>query len=545
MRWRTVLAPRGLAPCRWRAGRVLRPAGRRHGRRARLRGRTGTSTPGAVLEVLGAAARAPGALVHRLVGRRSRRCVAVAARAAGRVRPAPAALPGRAACCGRCVLVPFVLPDRRGRRRLPPAAGGVRSARRSSASTGRPPRSSRRWSSSTSPSWSAPSAPLWESLDPRPRGGRGRAGRLARAGAAHRHPAGAAARRSSSAASVVFLFCATAFGVVLTLGGLRYSTVETEIYLLTTQLLDLQAAAALSVLQLVVVVGLLARRRPAAGRRRSPTGRSARRRPRAAARRARRCPCVALTAAGRWRSSRRRSLTLVRRLAAGRRRLGPRQLPRASTTTGDDAARCWSRSPTALANSLRTAVDATWMALLLGVLVVAGRHPPLALGRAERRVRSAARRLLHAAARRLRGDARLRLPDHPRPSRRSTCATRRCWCRSPRRWSRCRSSCAPWRRCSRGIDDRQRQAAASLGAGPLRALLTVDLPVRLAAAARRGRVRVRGVAGGVRRDVSFLARDDHPTLPVVIYRLIGAPRRARTSAWRWPPPSCSPPSPPS
>ena len=55
----------------------------------------------------------------------------------------------------------------------------------------------------------------------------------------------------------MFLFCATAFGVVLTLGGLRYSTVETEIYLLTTQFLDLQAAAALSLLQLVVVTGLL------------------------------------------------------------------------------------------------------------------------------------------------------------------------------------------------------------------------------------------------------------------------------------------------
>ena len=56
-----------------------------------------------------------------------------------------------------------------------------------------------------------------------------------------------------SAASVVFLFCATSFGVVLTLGGLRYSSVETEIYLLTTQLLDLQAAAALSIVQLLAV----------------------------------------------------------------------------------------------------------------------------------------------------------------------------------------------------------------------------------------------------------------------------------------------------
>ena len=42
-----------------------------------------------------------------------------------------------------------------------------------------------------------------------------------------------------SAASVVFLFCATSFGVVLTMGGLRYANVETEIYLLTTQELDL------------------------------------------------------------------------------------------------------------------------------------------------------------------------------------------------------------------------------------------------------------------------------------------------------------------
>ena len=56
-----------------------------------------------------------------------------------------------------------------------------------------------------------------------------------------------------SAASVVFLFCATAFGVVLTMGGLRYSNVETEIYLLTTQELDLSGAAALSLLQLLVI----------------------------------------------------------------------------------------------------------------------------------------------------------------------------------------------------------------------------------------------------------------------------------------------------
>ncbi|HET7350446.1 MAG TPA: iron ABC transporter permease, partial [Marmoricola sp.] len=61
-----------------------------------------------------------------------------------------------------------------------------------------------------------------------------------------------------SSASVVFLFCSTAFGVVLTMGGLRYANVETEIYLLTTQELDLTGAAALSVVQLVAIVALLA-----------------------------------------------------------------------------------------------------------------------------------------------------------------------------------------------------------------------------------------------------------------------------------------------
>ena len=60
-----------------------------------------------------------------------------------------------------------------------------------------------------------------------------------------------------SAATVVFLFCSTAFGVVLTLGGLEYGTVETEIYILTTQFLDLPAAAVLSVVQLLAVVVLL------------------------------------------------------------------------------------------------------------------------------------------------------------------------------------------------------------------------------------------------------------------------------------------------
>ena len=96
----------------------------------------------------------------------------------------------------------------------------------------------------------------WESLDPRP------AEAAAALGASPRQvlrDVTLPALRPSivSAATVVFLFCATAFGIVLTLGGVRYSSVETQIYLLTANLLDLQAAAALSVLQLLVVTALL------------------------------------------------------------------------------------------------------------------------------------------------------------------------------------------------------------------------------------------------------------------------------------------------
>ena len=42
----------------------------------------------------------------------------------------------------------------------------------------------------------------------------------------------------AAAASLSFLFCATAFGTVLILGGQSWGTIETEIWYQTTQLLD-------------------------------------------------------------------------------------------------------------------------------------------------------------------------------------------------------------------------------------------------------------------------------------------------------------------
>lgn len=61
----------------------------------------------------------------------------------------------------------------------------------------------------------------------------------------------------AAGASLVFLFCASAFGIVMVMGGVRFSTIETEIWYQTTQLLNLPAAAALSIVQLVVVTGSL------------------------------------------------------------------------------------------------------------------------------------------------------------------------------------------------------------------------------------------------------------------------------------------------
>lgn len=61
----------------------------------------------------------------------------------------------------------------------------------------------------------------------------------------------------ASAAALVFLFCATSFGVVLVLGGREFANIETEIYRLTVQFLDLRSAAALSLAQFVIVAAVL------------------------------------------------------------------------------------------------------------------------------------------------------------------------------------------------------------------------------------------------------------------------------------------------
>ncbi len=72
---------------------------------------------------------------------------------------------------------------------------------------------------------------------------------------------------ATAAASLVFLLSFTSFGIVLILGGLRYRTLEVDIYERALFFGDIPGAAAVSVLQLVAVTALLR----GMGRAQSPT----------------------------------------------------------------------------------------------------------------------------------------------------------------------------------------------------------------------------------------------------------------------------------
>jgi len=316
----------------------------------------------------------------------------------------------------------------------------------------------------------------------------------------------------ASAASVVFLFCSTAFGVVLTMGGLRYANVETEIYLLTTQELDLSGAAALSILQLAVIVVLLAlssraRRAPA------PSRESMR------ARRPRRRDALLMTWTG----------IVVAFL------LTPLASLVLASVHGSDG---WSLShyrelqgtgegnallvpvTQALWTSLRIAVAAAVLSLALGCVVafLVSRRRRTRWGRRLSSVFDGAFMLPLGVSAVTLGFGFLITLDHPPLDLRT----------SPLLIPIAQAmvalplvvrTIAP---VLSSIDERQREAAASLGAGPGRVLLAVDLPV-----AWRALLAATGFAFAVSLGefgaTSFLARDDNPTLPVVIYQLISHP----------------------
>ena len=312
-----------------------------------------------------------------------------------------------------------------------------------------------------------------------------------------------------SAASVVFLFCATAFGVVLTMGGLRYANVETEIYLLTTQELDLTGAAALSVLQLIVITFLLAL---SARVRRSPgsVDRITRRQPRPGPRH---LPVLLWTGAV--------LVFLMAPLAslvAASLQRGEQwglQNYRALGTTSESNALLVPATE-ALANSLVVAVAASVIALVLGSSVAFLVSRPSG-GRGVALLDGLFMLPLGVSAVTVGFGFLITLDGPPLDLRSSALLIP--IAQAMVALPLVVRTVAP---VLRSIDDRQRQAAASLGAGPLRVFLTVDLPVSW-----RGLLAGAGFAFAVSLGefgaTSFLARDDNPTLPVVIYRLIGQP----------------------
>lgn len=316
-----------------------------------------------------------------------------------------------------------------------------------------------------------------------------------------------------SAASVVFLFCATAFGVVLVLGGVRYSSVETEIYLLTADLLDLPAAAALSLVQMLAVVALLV----VVGRLRAVPDPTVRRIAAPPARpRPRDVPALAVTVL---------ALALVSvpvlTLALGSVRREGRWSLDFYRALGGSADGLLQVSVTdALVASLRIAFDATWMSLTLGLVVafVVTRKVRTRAGRRARAVLDGFFMLPLGVSAVTLGFGFLIALDQPPLDLRA----------SPLLVPIAQALVAlplvvrtlvP---VLAGIDDRQRQAAASLGAGPVRTLLSVDLAVvwrpLLAAAGFAFAVSL-GEFGAT----SFIVRPAEPTLPVVIYRLLGHP----------------------
>ncbi|MBC7291720.1 MAG: iron ABC transporter permease [Actinotalea sp.] len=332
----------------------------------------------------------------------------------------------------------------------------------------------------------------------------------------------------ASAAAIVFLFCATAFGVVLVLGGPRYGTVETEIWVQTTQFLDLPAAAVLSVVQLAVVAVALVvagrardRRERALQLRSAETAHPHRLALRGPDRRTGDVVAVAVTTAvGVLLLALPLGTVLVRSFRT-RDGWGLGNYVALGTTGGPNAlsVTVWEAALT----SLRVAVDATLVAVVVGGLValVVSRRPRGRAGRRAVRTLDAVFMLplgvsavtvgfgfLVALQRPFGLDLNLRDSLVLIPIAQAVVAI-----------PLVVRTVLP---VLRAIDTRLHEAAAVLGAAPGQVLRLVDWPLA---------ARSLGLAVGLAFAVSlgefgataFLARPDQPTLPVVIFRLIGRP----------------------
>lgn len=326
-----------------------------------------------------------------------------------------------------------------------------------------------------------------------------------------------------AAALLIFIFTFTSFGVIVILGGPRMATLEVEIYRQTAQLLRLDVAATLALVQAACTLGLsLAYTRLAARAAvpldLQPRGATARR-PRTPGERLfvganilviallLGAPLAALALRsvlappGAW-----PPLTLAAYAALGENRTGS----------------AFFVTPlTAVANSLRIAAVTTAIALLVGV--------PAAYMLA-RGGRGAAGRGAHALL-----DALFMLPLGTSAA---TLGLGYLVALSTPGLAGLRTS--PWLipllhslvalpfvirallPALRARSPRQREAATMLGASPLAAWLRVELP-QIAPALATGAIFAFTVSLGEFGATLLLARPDAPTLPVMIFRFLGQP----------------------
>jgi thiamine transport system permease protein len=350
---------------------------------------------------------------------------------------------------------------------------------------------------------------LWAQLDPRQEEAARMLG-ASRFAAWRRVTLPALGPSLAAAGLMVFLFTFTSFGVIQILGGPTYSTLEVEIYRQTAELLDLPTAAVLTLVQLAAVAAVLAvhgwtvRRREATLR--LVDAATTAHRPRGRGERALLGAVLAVIAV---------LILLPLGVLVARSLDVPggygfdfyRALGNADggTFTVAPLQTVW--------NSLRYAAVATVIALLIGGLAAAA--------------------VVRRAGRLVRGfDALLMLPlgtsavtvgfgflitlDKPPLDLRSS------WILVPLAQALVG---VPFvvrvmLPVLRAVDDRLREAAAVLGASPLRVWREVELPLVARAVA---------IAAGFAFAVSlgefgatvFIARPDSPTLPVAVARLLG------------------------
>ena len=313
----------------------------------------------------------------------------------------------------------------------------------------------------------------------------------------------------AAAATIVFLFSFTSFGIVLILGGPRYATIEAEIYNQAVRLFDLRAAAVLSLVQLACVIAAvwaatrLERKLTSVAPLRSE--RDTLRRPRTAGDKL----VVALSLGGLALFLGLPLAVLVERSLAVGGGYGLDAYEALARPTSVLLAAPWE----AIVNSIVYAAAATAIALVVGGLAsfaVAGAG-------GSRFLEGLVLLPLGASAVMLGLGFLIAFDRSPIDFRASPWIV-------PVAQALVAIPFVVWIVVPtlRSIDQRQREAAALLGASPARVVREIDLPI-----VSRGLAVAAGFAFAISLGefgaTVFLARPDRPTLPVAIFRFLGRP----------------------